>query len=621
MRGRLAILVRAIVIVVMAVEVPWLVAANVFLATPLAARAINRQPHRFTLAWGWAFSLWPGMVVLRDVETGGRSRRTEWHADIASVVARFDLLPLRRRDVHLRSVRASGVDYRQRRRPEAGVPSAIPFSELPPIPALPAPPPPATAAAAKPRGRPWTVRADRIDCAVEQLWIGRFRLAGPMRVETAMDLQVRGPLSFEGVRVTMEKGDLWAGEQAIFADFGLDIQATVHPFVPRQMRRLETFRYLSGRFALRSETASLFFLEAYFRKAPWLHFRSRANARAVLLLDHGRLLPGTTLEVHSDAIDMEIAGRRLTGAGTTTGRVEVVEGRALSRIESVMHEFALSPAEGGEPYARGRDATLVATSTTLDLADPFTDLKVVFDQPDTSILDASFYNSLIPEGSGFRIVSGTGTLRYHLEGSQEEGSLRGTIGLEMREGVARFQNYDLEGGFSIETPLREARPAERLFDISGTRVRLHADNFGWDALVTLPKAEMRFNDPMTIAATVGLQMEDTRPLVAMFDALKGVPDWLESWMVIENVRGEMGLDVRRGRVAVKDLVVTGKGLKARADMVMGKTGREGILYLRFHGLSMGVEMKKSGRDLKLLLPLRWYERERARRHGHAATPR
>ena len=37
MRARLAILVRAIVIVVMAVEVPWLVGANVFLATPLAA--------------------------------------------------------------------------------------------------------------------------------------------------------------------------------------------------------------------------------------------------------------------------------------------------------------------------------------------------------------------------------------------------------------------------------------------------------------------------------------------------------------------------------------------------------------------------------------------------------
>jgi hypothetical protein len=64
---------------------------------------------------------------------------------------------------------------------------------------------------------------------------------------------------------------------------------------------------------------------------------------------------------------------------------------------------------------------------------------------------------------------------------------------------------------------------------------------------------------------------------------------------------------------VKDLDVTGKGLHALADLVLGKGSREGILYLRFHGLSLGVELKKGGRDLKVIRPLNWFQQQRDRR--------
>ena len=57
-----------------------------------------------------------------------------------------------------------------------------------------------------------------------------------------------------------------------------------------------------------------------------------------------------------------------------------------------------------------------------------------------------------------------------------------------------------------------------------------------------------------------------------------------------------------------------------ADLTLGDSGREGILYLRFHGLSFGVALKNGRKDLKLIRPLAWFERARSGRREREATP-
>ena len=606
-----------IIIAILALEGAYLVAANVFLNSNRAPNAINRKPEKFQLGWRSAWSLYPGMVVLRGARLRGRTKGTEWYAQLDFVTANFHLLPLLRRTVHLRNVKADGVQYRQRRRMFPGATSRVPLSELPPIPEhldiAGAPPRPARPP--KPPGPPWTVLADEIVCNMEELWIDRFRLDGPLRVETPMSLRVRGSMEFPRIRLAMASGDLRAGERTIFHALGLDIEATLHPFIPKRARGLAFFHYLSGRFALQSDSASLFFLEAYFRKTHWLHFNDRAGGRMELRLDHGRLQPGSTLQIPNDHVDMTFLDRRLTGKGLITGSVEEAAGAVQSKLTVLLHEFQLAPVGSTEPFARGQGATVVASSTALDLSNPFTDTKVVLDLPQAEILDLAFYNSMIPPGSRFRLLSGTGTLRYHLEGSQEARSLHGTIDLAVKRGAARFENFVMRGGFTLKTLLRQASPRELLFDVSGTRLDFRTEKPVWTATITFPKAEMRFSEPMRIEAAVQLAMLDTRPLVACYDALKGVPDWLKKMMLIENIRGGAALDVRRDHVVVNDLDVTGTGLQALADLVLGKGSREGILYLRYHGFSLGIELQKGGRNLIIIGPQRWFEQQRARRRA------
>jgi hypothetical protein len=600
-------------------EALYLLAANVALNSSLLENRLNRRPQRFEIHWRAAWSWWPGSVSLRGVEIRGSSKRVDWYAHLDSVAATFELRPLRQRTVHLRRVRAAGVDYRQRRKPLPGVTSRIPEAELPPIPGLPAvtapfPPPP-------PGSRPrWTILADDIVCDVGQIWIERYRLMGPFRVSTAMTLIPREALEFPDVRLAMRSGELRAGEEAIFERLGMDVRAQVHRFVPRGLKRLEFFRYLSGRFALQSDSASLFFLEAYFRKTPWVRFNDRGAGDIVLVLDHGRLVEGTQLDLHNDQVDMEFLDRRLTGQGVIRGVVQEKEGRLQSEFTARLTKFALAPVGGARPFARGETAVLAARSDTLDLANPFTDLHVRFDVPRADILDLTFYNSLIPAGSRFRLLSGTGWMAYHLEGSQEERSLHGTIDLHIGQGSASFRDFVMRGGFSVRALLRQASPRELLFDIAGTRVEVRTRTPPWSAQILFPKARMRFTDPMNIDASLYLDMQDTKPLVVMFDALKGVPDWLEGMMTIPDIHGRADLLGRGDQVLIQNLDVTGKSLHALADLALGKKSREGILYLRFHGISLGIDLKPEGKDLKLLGPRRWFEKERARRRASPQSP-
>src|SRR5215510_754667 len=90
-----------LVIAVMGLEGIYLIAANTFLNTRLAPQTINRRPRKFEIAWSSGWSLWPGMVLLRDVKTRGSSKRVDWYAHLDSVTAGVRLLPLLRREVDL----------------------------------------------------------------------------------------------------------------------------------------------------------------------------------------------------------------------------------------------------------------------------------------------------------------------------------------------------------------------------------------------------------------------------------------------------------------------------------------------------------------------------------------
>jgi hypothetical protein len=105
-QGRLA---RRVVIGLMAAYAAYLVAANLFLNTPLGEQVANRKPEKFRAGWSAAWSLYPGHVQVRDLRLAGHVRRTVWSVQADEASGRVALLPLLAREIRIPRVVARGA--------------------------------------------------------------------------------------------------------------------------------------------------------------------------------------------------------------------------------------------------------------------------------------------------------------------------------------------------------------------------------------------------------------------------------------------------------------------------------------------------------------------------------
>jgi hypothetical protein len=608
--------------VLLGAEALYLVAANVWLNSGRVTARISRNPGRFAIRWGAAWTLWPGQVHLSDVAMRGGSARIDWYAHLDSVGATFLVGPLFDRTVHLRRVTAAGIDYRQRIRRNGEAEGTPPESSLPPLPAVVAGPAPEARPRppGQPRGALWTIVADSIHADIDQLWIDRYRLAGEMDLRTSMNLVVRGSMVFPSVRVTMTRGALTEGGREILGGLRFDIATSLGPFVPRGLHAIDVISLLSGRLRIDSQRASLFFLEAYFRKAPWLHFNGHSVLAADLRLDAGRLLPGSTLASHAENLDIDFLDRKLTGRSQIVERVTDEDGVARSHVEVMLDDFALFVPDRPEPFARGTGFRVSSTSTDVDLHDPFATLHVVADLPSAVIPDLSFYNRFIPAGAGFAIRGGTGRIGYHIEGNQEEGSAHGSISLTAENLQARFETYPIHGDVTIETHLKALDPRAGSFDVSGTTIDMASRIIPWRARLSFPSARVRYTEPMQGRARTVIRMTDTTPLVAIFDAKKDISRFTKRLMTIQDIEGTATVAVDEGGFAISDLDITGHHFHALADMHLKQGGKEGILYLRLGLISFGVAFDRGEKDIDLVRARAWYEKQHAARHRHHPAP-
>lgn len=601
---------------VLVVDVIYLVAANVYLNTSRLPALINRHPQKVVVRWDYAWTVWPGTVHLNDVEIRGRSKRIDWYASLDSVSASVGLRPVYGRVIHLRKVSVSGVDYRQRKRPGPG---ESPEASAPDIPSVAGFDPSSGGGVASPskdrreRGEPWTIVADRIQGDIGLIWIDRYRLAGRMSFKTSMRLVVRGELDFPRVEFAMTKGDLFEGDRAILADLRVDADTALRPFVPKGMKAIGALRLLTGRFQILSERASLFFLEPYFKSTPWLKFNGQSKVEADLRLGEGRLQPGSTLVSTSDAIDTDLLDQKLTGSGRISGRIEEAGAGRRAHLEVRLDTFQIGEPRSAKPYANGSGFIVEATSTSLDLVEPFTNLEVTADLPEATIPVLASYNRYFPRSAGISIESGSGRIRFHVEGSQREGSLHGWINVSAKEVLLEFEDYDVKGDFEIDARLKDIRVREGRYDVSGTTIRLVSRKFPWKGTVSLRRADLRFTEPMQVGADVGIVMTDTTPLVALFDAQKDVSHFVEKLMTIPDVRGSASISVGAEGIEASDVEVTGGKLHLLADLKLGKNGKNGILYIKFGIFSVGVEFVDGKKDLDIVRARKWYEKARAKR--------
>lgn len=100
---------RRLLLLMLALYACYLLAANVFINSPLASPLVNRQPERFRMDWSWGLSAWPGHVVLWDLSLQGHVRHIRWRVEAGRAAGYIALLPLTWRELRVPALRGRDI--------------------------------------------------------------------------------------------------------------------------------------------------------------------------------------------------------------------------------------------------------------------------------------------------------------------------------------------------------------------------------------------------------------------------------------------------------------------------------------------------------------------------------
>lgn len=262
-----------IALVLLAVQLLYLLAANIFLNSALAMRTFNQKPERFHIEWARAYSLYPGHIHASDVRVGGHARRNRWVALSSEASGRIKVLPLLGRQLSFDTIRADEVVMVLDRK--------VPFLA------------PSQSTRTSP---PWSLHFDAITTDT----LRSLRLAG-WHVDELQDAQAsfalektlrQGPFEILPSSLHARSARLSYGDTVLARDAKLDYEMSMAPSTSAQAPGFKRMAYVDARLQLSGRAPGLSIAGDDSDFLSFATGRSGGRVEADLSLDGGVLVPG-----------------------------------------------------------------------------------------------------------------------------------------------------------------------------------------------------------------------------------------------------------------------------------------------------------------------------------------
>ena len=627
MKRLLIRLTLALVLAALALYPLYLIAGNWYLRSGDLERRLNRRPERLLIEAGTAWTVFPGVVHVRDFRIRNQTRTVQWWAAMDSGVFELNLLDLRDRELVITGLKGSGVTYRLRRRADGRKWSRPLRTDLqPPIPGFSNPParPPERIYAVKPEQRarsrrdPWRIRLAHVDLdTVREIWIDEFRFSGDARVAGGFDMTVWRRLLVDPTRLQIVSGTIALGggakAQPILAQASGKIDGEIAPYVPSEHRGWQMFRFVSGRADIEGRVPSVAFLDEYLKKTRWVRVDAKDGPMALnVRMRRGRILPGSRLEARPDRLVASALDYKAEGPGRVVW--EVLPGEE-SRLALEFSSFRVTRRGHRQAHVRGRDLSIEAVNGEPRLIerDLFTPKRVEIRIPEAEVPDLSFYNAYLPGNSGLALTGGSGRMTATFRAAAPDWNGTGDLRLEARGVAGRFEGRPMRGDLLVRTRIRDADFRGRRFDVSGTKIDLTrvsvpgARGGDWWARAHLDRAVIEPGAPVFLRAKVESTLSDPRPLFAFVapETRNRVLRWMDDLMT-QGVGAVADVSVGDGAVVIDGLAVSGGKANIQGRLRFGGAPKEGILYASYGRWDVGVELEGARRDWKILRPKKWF---------------
>jgi hypothetical protein len=489
----------------------YLVVANFLLRTRLLRNLISEDPIALRVDYESAYSIIPGRIHVEGLTIRGRTRTEEWRLILDHADASISLFELVRRTFHVTHLRSSGFTIRARIRIDRVDATPDVMAALPPIEGFADPPlldggpepPPLTDA----NYNLWAINLEDVEVQhVREVWVHTLRAKGDTRVRGRWLFHPARLLDVGPATVDANGVDIFYGSQPLATGLRGSVEATVHPFDLRYVKGAAILDHVSHSGQLRGRAIIAGALRLLAPRSGVSFTRWEGPLDARIVVDHGKLLPGTRVRTEATDCVVEAAGLAFeapirSDLGVDTDRVTLdtrVSGLRVSR-------------RGAE---QGRVSSIAATVTSshMKLADAFDDARFTLDVAGAETNDVGAWKHLLPSTSPFVIRSGKVTADGHADGSLVERRGRAELRLLARRlnvnrgssqfiadvtSIARLLDVSLAGGWVVgaatitaddlaarlgrafvagklaaHVELRRGTWADRTFDFSASKVVL-----------------------------------------------------------------------------------------------------------------------------------------------------
>jgi hypothetical protein len=244
---------------------------------------------------------------------------------------------------------------------------------------------------------------------------------------------------------------------------------------------------------------------------------------------------------------------------------------------------------------------------------------VALDLPTAAIHDVRIFNVLIPEAANLAFDSGTGQVTSKLQIKDRVAT--GTIDLVADEIALETHDTPLTGGLEVHLNLAEGDLPTKRFDLAGTTLivdkivnttlsdKKQEKLDPWFVKVGIGQGTITFGRPLTVDASVMIDMYDTRPIMGLLKKLDAGPGWLGLAPTIKNVNGALNVNLGKGYFAFDDLVMTGDGFESMGWMDARNKKSNGRLFIRFKSVMAGVSFDEGKSKIQLSKPRKWFEEQ------------
>ncbi len=605
-------IVRVGALVLLALQLAYLLAANLFLNTGLAPLALNRKPEKLDLHWRRAWSVIPGLVHLDGVRLRAQSRPVQWYLEAERARIWIRLTRLGFKHLSARDVAMTDVVFHLRGRSLVTT-GDVDCTLQPPIPNWdcgPSGSPDLGPHSMKPN--PWAFTFSQVEAnAIRRLWLDRFQYQGVATAAGSFQFEIRGPFQMDHARAHLESGTLLIGDRQATSNLRLDAHVRFDPFVPQETDPRDRIQYLSGTLDLDTQRSDLGFLAHLIRGAPWLTLNGEGRIHGHVELTHGQWTSASRLNVDDAHLQVNLLDFSVQGTGDVRAQVVPDADTLWTELAATVDHYTLGNGEA-DTLVRGRGLTLQARGAASDWNALSPQIESTIHIPPADLPDLRLLNAYLPGTSGVRFDAGQGTIGGHLSLTTADLSGQGQLEVATRNASWMLAGERMRGDVTLHAQLEDADPVERRFRLGETKLDLQASLAQdqehvqpWTAHIKVNEGTLRLTQPIEVDAAFQADVSDSRPLVALLTARKRPLRWLRPLLAVENIDLDGQLRMDEQAIHLQRVTLDSDGVDVQADLWLADNRPTGHVLVELGRFAAAVALAEGKRDWKLTRARRW----------------